>query len=200
MEFKIRHHTVWIQQGIVINWFIPVAIFLLYVALGFNIHHKPATTIFLGMLLISFAAEFLFVVLFFIELLYGARIMIEHDHIDIRMLLRRKRISFDQIEKATYYHEGDRLSDLRRSNKGDTPTTRLIFGRRHFRALLSFRLSSGKIICLNDVTPKYEDRVKRAMVDPNTITDEDVRLYQAYQCYRSAADQYAREHGLQIPR
>ena len=25
MEFKIRHHTVWIQQGIVINWFIPAA-------------------------------------------------------------------------------------------------------------------------------------------------------------------------------
>lgn len=133
--------------------------------------------------------EILFIVLFVSEQIYGARIIIESDHIDVRMVLRRKRLCFHEIADAEYSHYFDPKED---DSHFISPDVGYSFGPQ-LRSQLVFYLNSGKVFILNDQARGYEEKRKRAMVDPRIDPDENIRLYQAYQCYRSAAELYARK-------
>ena len=198
MEFKIKHDTKWIHYGIAVPWIVLIAAFVIsMIFFGYDMSNESKAILFLNILVCCAPFEILSILLFAAEKIYGARIIIRQDHVEIRMVLRHKRISFDEIETAKYSHYYTRKKDA--PSLLATPDYNITL-EPELRSQLIFYLNSGKIFRLNDKAAGYEERQKRAQVDMKFNPDETIRLYQAYQCYRSAADQYAREHGLQIPR
>ena len=173
--------------------------------------HEKRITFLLGLFIVLLVLSVICLILFLLERITGAKIIVNHDHIIIRKLLRHRRKIFClDIMNARYsYH--DTVEDSRYLTTESTDQTPgLIY--RHLRkdtarrppdsvALLEFELVSGERISLNDHNTKsYNQMLNRAKVDPAVNPNAYVRLYQAYQCYCAAVDQYARENGLQIPR
>ena len=209
MEFKIRHTTPFFSLGMILPGVLFIVVLFLYLALGIALTDSLlAMEIFVGVFIFCAAAEILFIVLFLVELACGAKIIIESDHVDIRMLLRRKKIHFYDIEEARYSH-----NEISQHGRYHSPyrhhTLAGMYGhyyysrkwrRNKIEAQLDFYLTSGKRITLVDAATGYAAKRDRAKVDPSVDPDENVRLYQAYQCYRSAVDQYAVSHKFQIPR
>ena len=209
MEFQIRHTTPFFTLGMILPGMLFVIVLFLYIALDIAVTDSLlAAEIFLGVLIFCMAAEVFFIVLFLIELVCGAKIIIGSDHVEIRMLLRRRKIHFYDIEEVRYSHSGSiqkpRYHSPRRHHSLAGMYGHYYYQRKWQRqkitAQLDFYLTSGKCITLTDNATGYAQKRERAKVDPSVDPDENVRLYQAYQCYRSAVDQYAVSHKFQIPR
>lgn len=189
MEFKVKHDTKWIHYGIGVPWIVLIFPFLIFLFLGFDINNEIEATLFLRLLAFCAPFEILFIVLFVSEQIYGARIIIESDHIDVRMVLRRKRLYFHEIIEAKYSHYYD---PKEKDSHFTSPDIGYSFGPQ-LRSQLIFYLNSGKVLILNDKATGYEEKRKRAMVDPRIDPDENIRLYQAYQCYCSAVELYVQK-------
>ena len=202
MEFQIEHRSRIFARGMQIPGLAFMGALLLMVIIGVTLQNGTVLMIFCGFSAVLAVIEVIFMILSLIEIFYGAKVIVNSDHLDIRMVLRRKRIPFDQIEETKYSHyEGTKYPRYRSDDFfGDYTIVKKLYGRKYFRTQLDIFLSSGKHISLTDNANGYSKKRKQAQVNPSINPDEDIRLYQAYQCYRSAVDQYAREHGLQIPR
>ncbi|MCR4760573.1 MAG: hypothetical protein K5705_09965 [Oscillospiraceae bacterium] len=195
MRFKVRHTTKLFFRYKDYLLLVPFALLNLFVAFGFSIQDTIPTYILFGLIVFCIAAFFILLILYIIELFCGAKIIIESDSVEIRMLLRRKKIRFTEIEEVKYTHDEELVRSHRGRHSGP-------YRRRYYelRAKLTFFLTSGKSVCVNDKGTGYLEKRDRAKVDPSVNPDEDITLYQAYQCYCAAVDEYARQHGLQIPR
>ncbi len=191
MEFKIKHNTKWIHYGIGMPWLVLVIIFLIPFLLGFDFNNEFKAMFLLVLLALCAPFELFFIILFVIEQLYGARIFVESDYIDVRMVLRHKRIRFNEITEVKYSH----YYDSKETDLCGTPDISYSFGPQ-LRSKLTFYLTSGKVFVLNDKALGYEQRQKRSLVDHGIEPDENIRLYQAYQCYCSAVNQYKLESAL----
>ena len=203
MEFKIRHETPLFFLGIVFPLVLLLAALLLMGAVGLTLQKETAAMIFLGLLIFAIAAEVIFIFLYVLEKIFGAKIIIYTDHVELRMLLRRKKLFFYDIEQTKYTHyEGKRSSygrreDLYYETSNYSHTRDFLYHKMRsgsiVRAQLAFYLTSGKAVILNDDAKSYRKMRERAKVDLSIDPDADVRLYQAYQCYCSARDRYAVE-------
>lgn len=187
MKFKIKHSSKLFFYGIVIPAIVFSVALLIFILLGFDFSNETAAMIFTGIFAVSAVTAIIFIILYTIEQLFGAKIIVENDHVDIRMLLRRRKLRFDDIADAKYYHyEGSRYPKLH-LYYSKYLHNRYIYnaqkGRKYYRSSLDFILSSGKVINLNDKATGYAKKRKLAMSDPNIDPDEDVKLYQAYQCF-----------------
>ena len=201
MEFKIRHETPLFFWGIVLPLVLLLAALLLMVAVGLTLQNETAAMFFLGLLVLASAAEVLFILLYITEKLCGAKIIINTDHVELRMLLRRRKLWFYDIEQTRYTHyEGERSSygrreDLYYETSNYSHTKDYLYHKMRsgstVRAQLAFYLTSGRAVILNDDAKAYRKMRERAKVDLSIDPDADVRLYQAYQCYCSARDRYA---------
>ena len=195
MKFKVRHTTKLFFRYKDYLLLVPFALWNLFVAFGFSSNDTIPTCILFGLILFCIAAFFILLILYIIELFCGAKIIIESDSVEIRMLLRRKKIRFTEIEEVKYTHD----EELVRSHRGrhGGPHRRNYYV---IRPQLTFFLTSGKSVRINDKGTGYPEKRNLAKVDPTVNPDEDITLYQAYQCYCAAVDEYSRQHGLQIPR
>ena len=195
MKFKVRHTTKLFFRYKDYLLLVPFALLYLFVTFDFSFDDTIPTYIFFGLILFCIAAFFILQILYFIELFCGAKIIINSDSVEIRMLLRRKKIRFTEIEEVKYTHD----EELVRSHRGrhGGPHRRNYYV---IRPQLTFFLTSGKSVRINDKGTGYPEKRNLAKVDPTVNPDEDITLYQAYQCYCAAVDEYSRQHGLQIPR
>ena len=197
MEFKVRHITklfYWYRDYFLLA---PFGLLNLFIALGLTVDNYILTLILFGLISFCILMFLVVLILHIIEFFAGAKIIIGNDHIEIRRLLRlRKKIAFTEIEEVKYTHEAEPVHT--RLNGRSGPRRRRIYYT--VRPQLAFFLTSGKCVCLNDTPGSYLTERDRAKVDPTVDPDQDVTLYQAYQCYCAAVDEYARQHGLQIPR
>lgn len=200
MEFKIRHQTPLFFFGIIFPLVLLVAALLLAVALGITIQNETAAMIGIGLIVFSAAAEILFIILYVTEVIFGAKIIIWTDHVELRMLLRRKKLYFYDIEQAKYSHfETGRNAygreDLYYETSNYSHTRDFLYHKMRKRhdvsAMLEFYLTSGKVVTLTDDARSYARKREHAKVDLSLDPDADVKLYQAYQCYCSARDKYA---------
>ena len=179
---RIKHESKIIHYGLICPWFIALAAVLIFKLLGFTTKNEAATMILLGVFAICAADLVIFAVLFIIEKIFGAVMIIENDHLDIRMLLRHKRLYFDSIVDAKYSHYYDN-EDAYAGYDIYTIGPRL-------RSQLVFMLNSGKRFRLNDNAKGYEGKQNLWITDPKADPNENIKLYQAYRCFRSAYDRY----------
>lgn len=187
MKFNIKHTTRLFYRGIVLPWFIFIAVLLLFLALGFDVSYKIPTMIFIGITVLCVVAELIFVILYGIEGFFGAKIIVESDHIYVKMLLRRKKLHFDDIADAKFSHYEESTSYHYRPY----PSHHKFY--RHGTSIcskLDFYLSSGKIFSLNDDAKGYAKKRNQWTVAPNLDPNKDIQLYQAYRCYLAAARRY----------
>lgn len=186
MEFRIKH----ISRSLYLGLVIPVPAFIVsiiaYVYMGFDFTNSCAAMIFIGFFFLCAAIEIVFIILYVIEQICGAKIIIESDHIDVRMLLRRKRFLFDEIDDAKYTHY---LVNNEKRKKRFSKETDYSYDT-HARSQLNLHLSSGKIFSLNDKATGYEKKREKWITDPELDPDEDVILYHAYKCLCSAYRNY----------
>ena len=191
MKFKISHLTKWIHCGIFFPWPAAIAAILIYLFLGFDISNELPTYILFGVFALCAAVESVFILLFIAEKIYGAKITVEYDHIDVKMILRHKKISFADIENMKYrhYYESDE-DEHSWLNKLFTPHENDEDHSRRIRSKLIFYLSSGKVLTLNDKADGYRQKQTLWITDPDIDPDENVKLYQAYRCCVSASRQY----------
>lgn len=192
MKFRIRHETQLFQSGIVIPWFAAIAAVLLFVLLEFTIENTLVTMILIGILALCAVAEIVFVLLFAAEKIWGAKIIVESDHLDIRMFLRRRKLLFDDIEDVKYRHYECGSSNRELKQRSNSLLTKYFVDDEviRIRSKLTFYLASGRTLTLNDDAPGYEQKRRLWITEPDLDPDEDVKLYQAYLCYRSACRQY----------
>ncbi|MBP5378093.1 MAG: hypothetical protein J6Y64_00955 [Ruminococcus sp.] len=193
MKFRINHETPLFHYGVTIPLIVPVVALLLYLFFELNVNDFGPTMVLAGITALSCVIELLSIILFFGEKIWGGKIIVENDRLDIRLFLRRKKIRFDKIDdvKYTHYEITENHGSERRRH------SRNIFVRYHaddvtirVRAKLIIYLSSGKKFILNDDASGYAKKRKLWITEPDLDPDEDVRLYQAYQCYLSASRQY----------
>jgi membrane-bound ClpP family serine protease len=192
MKFKIRHESRVFSLGICIPWLVAIAAFLIFVFLGFNIKNVTATIILIRISALCCVAEILFIILFLTEKIFGAKIIIENDHVAVKMLLRRRKLYFDMIDHVKYTHYEIIKSQRLRYKNSKQLFERYIDmnGRKTVRSELNFHLITGKVFSLNDDATGYEYKRKLWITNPEIDPDEDVKLYQAYQCYCHSYRQY----------
>ncbi len=192
MKFKIRHETRAFLYGIIIPWGVAAAVLLLYVFFGFTVFDELPAKILLGILILCGAVEIISILLYIAEKILGTKIVIESDHIKVRMLLRCKKIHFDDIADAKYRHYYDRTEEKNNpysimTQHADEDYFRTV---PKIRSQVIFYLLSGKVFRLNDVATNYKWKRNLWITDPEIDPDGDVKLYQAYLCYRSAWHKY----------
>lgn len=192
MKFKIKHTSPALCYGIIIPWYVSIAALLLFVFLGFTIKDKYPTIIFGGIIALSLVIEIIYVFLFAIEKIFGAKIIVEADHVKIHMLLRCQKIYYDNISDVKYSHYECSKSHKYRKNRSRSLFYKMFEDDEDvwIRAQLTFYPVLGKVIELNDEATNYEQKRKRWITDPDLDPDEDVKLYQAYRCYKSAYNRY----------
>ena len=208
MEFRIKHTSRIFFLG-------PFAVFVIVIGMGlmgsiitlFLPDDEMRGEILLVFFIAAFALDVIYLFLFFLEKIVGAKLIINHDHIIIRKMLRhRRKIFFVDIANAKYSHLDTNSNTRYPAPVHDgAPSERMRAQRPAKRqteaiAQLVFETVSGERFRLIDYAKSYNQMRERAMVDPSVDPDADVLLYQAYQCYCAAVDQYARENNLQIPR
>lgn len=191
MKFKIKHETRAFLYGIIIPWGVAAVTLLLFVFFGFTVFDELPARIFLGTLILCGAVEIISILLYTAEKIFGAKIIIESDHIKVRMFLRCRNIRFDDIADAKYRHYYDRTEEknnpysiLTQRADANFPTAPII------RSQIIFYLLSGKVFKLNDVATNYKWKRNLWITNPEVDPDGDVKLYQAYLCYRSAWHKY----------
>ena len=92
MEFRIRHTSNLFRFSILLPWVVFFAGAALFGILNlFLKNDQQRAEVFLVLLLLCIGLDVLYLVLFFLEKLVGAKIMIAQDHIVIRKMLRRHR-------------------------------------------------------------------------------------------------------------
>ncbi len=203
MKFHIRHQSPIFFFMMVFPAIVMTMILLFYVTFGIAITDSlGAVYFFMGAFIFCAAVEIISIILYLIDFFYGANIIVGSDFVDIRLFLRRKKVHFTEIMDVSYSHDEYDYSKHNRHHAN--PLGQYFYAKRWRRhklmAQLDFHLTSGKRITLTEAARGYAEGRKRAMVDPTVNPDENVRLYQAYQCYCSAVDQYSIQHGLQITR
>ena len=105
MKFKVRHTTKLFFRYKDYLLLVPFALLYLIVTFDFSFDDTIPTYIFFGLILFCIAAFFILLILYIIELFCSAKIIIESDSVEIRMLLRRKKILFTEIEEVKYTHD-----------------------------------------------------------------------------------------------
>ena len=194
MEFKIKHITPFFY----IMMYVCFGLWLLtLIVLGFLWWNFSADVLFAFLWIMGseLAAALLFCILHLTERIVGGKIIIEQDAVVLKLLLRKKRIPFSEIEDSdfSHYEEYYRRTGTYNTSVYVKKTIRNLGGksrywRLHLRSMLEFYLVSGKTITLTDDAPKYKEARELAKThsdyDPNT----NIRLYQAWQCYKSARD------------
>ena len=199
MKFKVRHISKLFRPRVApLLLYIPMMTggILAIAGMGSAMEDHVQRVMFLFVLfIVLLVLSVIYLFLFILERIIGAKIIINSDSVEIRKMLRRKKIRFTEIEEAKYTHDEELVRSHRGRHSGP-------YRRRYYelRAQLTFFLTSGKSVCVNDKGTGYLEKRDRAKVDPSVNPDEDITLYQAYQCYCAAVDEYARQHGLQIPR
>ena len=107
------------------------------------------------------------------------------------MLLRHRKISFDDIADAKYRHYYDRTEEKNNPYSILTQCADADFRAvPKIRSQIIFYLLSGKVFKLNDKATNYEWKRGLWITNPEIDPDEDIKLYQAYLCYRSAWHRY----------
>ena len=191
MKFRIRHETRAFLYGIIIPWGVAAAALLLFIFFGFTVFDELPAKIFLGILILCGAAEIIFILLYITEKIFGTKLIIESDHIKVKMLLRHRKISFDDIADVKYRHYYDRTEEKNNPYSIFTQRADAEFQTvPKIRSQIIFYLLSGKVFKLNDNATNYEWKRGLWITNPEVDPDEDVKLYQAYQCYRSAWHRY----------
>lgn len=192
MKFSIRHFSGMFDLGTIIPLAAALLAFLFYVFFGFNISAFMPTVILMRFLAVCGIVEVLFIVLRIAEFIYGARIIIEEDHLDVKMLLRRRRLFYAEIEDAKYGHYEVSRDNRGRKERSDSLLYKIFADdeEKEVRAELTFFLASGKKFRLNDNATNYVWKQKKWITDPDLDPDEDVKLYQAYKCYLHACRQF----------
>lgn len=182
MEFKIQHVTKMFKWGINIPVYALLIMLVLFISFGFTIENYVAFMIFLSIAALEFLIMVIFAILSFMESIFGSKIIIHEDHVEIRLILRRKKIYYKHIEEGKYSHYSYIIRNHRRQYYAP--------GREVIRAQLAFYLTSGKVIIVNDDADSYQRMKHSAMVRYDIDPDENVNLYKAYQCFRSSYDHY----------
>ena len=192
MKFRIKHATPAFYYGIIIPWLIAIAVFLLFIFLGFTIKDKYPTIISGGILALCIAVDIIFVFLYATEKILGAKIIIEADHVKINQLFRRRKIYYDNIADVKYTHYECSKSNSYRKDRSKSLLYKILKDDEDVwvRSQLIIYPILGKVITLNDEATSYEWKRKRWITEPDLDPDEDVKLYQAYRCYKSAYRQY----------
>jgi hypothetical protein len=192
MKFRISHETSAFYYGVIIPWVVFVGTLLLFVFFGFTVKDKIPTYILVGITVLCVLSELLFALLSIGEKLFGAKIIVEGDHIYVKMFMRHKKIYYDQIAdvKYTHYEYYDSSSERQRHSDNLFARYRARDPRKGVRAKLIIYPEMGKPFILNDKAPGYERKRKLWTIDPNIDPDENVKLYQAYKCYCAASSNY----------
>ena len=183
MEFSIKHISPLFRRGMIIPWILFAAMIAVYLIFGLNFTNMAALNVFIAVSAVLTAVWLVFAILYGIERLCGAKLIIESDHIEARMLLRRKRIRYDDISDSKYRHyEETRDEDDRKH----------IYSKSHatVRSRFDLYLSSGKVFSVNDIATGYKEKRLRIHTDPGIDPDSDVKLYQAYKYFRFAYNKY----------
>ncbi|MBR6967766.1 MAG: hypothetical protein IKH78_04450 [Ruminococcus sp.] len=194
MKFRINHETKLFLYGIIAPWIAATVAVAVYLLLDYNVTYERPTLIMIGLSAVLAVIEIIFIILFLAEKFFGAKIIIEKDYVKIRMLLRRRKFHFYEIADAKYSHYYDGGDNNNDSGGG---LFRYVIPRDDYpsrpprvRARLTFYLESGRTFSLNDDAYRYAAKQKLWITDPDIDPDEDVKLYQAYQCYCAACRDY----------
>ncbi len=192
MKFRIKHATPAFYYGVIIPWFVIIAAIFLFILLGFTIKDKYPTIVFGSIIALCVAVDVIFILLISMESIFGAKIIVEADHVKINMLLRRKKLYYNNIADMKYTHYECTRNKRYRKERSDSLLYKMLKSDENvrIRSLLIFYPILGKDFSLNDDAPNYEWKQKKWITDPNLDPDEDVKLYQAYLCCRSAYRQY----------
>lgn len=192
MKFSIRHYSGIFDMGTIIPLVAALIVFLLYVFFGLNITDVMPTIVLMRFLAVCGIVEVLFIILRIAEFIYGARVIVEEDHLDVKMLLRRRRLYYAEIQDAKYGHYEVIRNNRGRKERSDSLLYKIFADdeKKEVRAELTFFLASGKKFRLNDNATNYVWKQKKWITDPDLDPDEDVKLYQAYKCYLHACRQF----------
>lgn len=190
MEFKIKHRTRLFRYGVTVPWIFFLLAFLAYIFFGLSIKDTYAFMVLIGLFILCAVTEIVFIVLYVLDRIYGGKIVIESDHVDIRLLFRHKKLLFDDISDAKYSHYYDEREEKRSLLSMALDSHHYYRPEMYVRSQLYFYLVSGKVLTLNDVALGYRKKRERWITNPGVDPDEDVKLYQAYQCYCSASRRY----------
>ncbi len=192
MKFRINHETRAFHHGTIIPLIAAAAALVIFIFLGFDISYYTPTMVLVGIEVLCSAAELIFIVLYIGEKIWGTKIIVESDCLDIRMFLRRKKLPYSKIDdvKYTHYEDSDTLGEHKRHSSNIFVRYRARKRRVWIRSKLIIYLSSGKKLILNDDAADYAKRRKLWITEPNLDPDENVKLYQAYKCCLAASHQY----------
>ena len=185
MKFRIKHFSRIFDLGRAVPLIIAMVAVALYLLLEFNITYEAPTKFVLRLLAVCAIVEILFIVLRITEAVSGAKIIIEDDHVYVKMLLRRRKIYFDEIADTKYRHYETTRDNRGRKQRSGSLLYKLTASdeKTEVRSELTFYLLTGKPFSLNDEATNYEWKRRKWITDPDLDPDEDVKLYQAYKCY-----------------
>lgn len=192
MKFRIDHKSKFIGRGIHFPWIAEIVILAVYLILGANVKDVTETLILIYITAILGIIQIAFILLFIGEKIFGTKIIVGTDNVDVRTLLRGRKIYFDEIDdmKYTHYECSESTGERPRHFKYLFVRYTAPEERTWVRAELIFYLSSGRTIRLNGSAPGYEQKRKLWITEPDLDPDEDVPLYKAYLCCRSARRQF----------
>lgn len=185
MKFRIKHFSRIFDVGIAVPWIVAIVAVALYFFLEFNITYEAPTKFVVRLLAVCGIVEILFIVLRIAESICGAKIIIEDDHVYVKMLLRRRKLYFDEIADTKYRHYEATRDNRGRKQRSGSLLYKLTASdeKTQVRSELTFYLLTGNPFRLNDEATNYEWKQKKWITDPGLDPDEDVKLYQAYKCY-----------------
>ena len=196
MEFRINHITNFLRRGIIISACVFAAALLIFLIMGITAESAAPVLILGGIFILCAAAEVIFVLLYLLERIFGTKVIINDDHVRIKMLLRRKTLRFDEIADTKYTHYECTRDNTERKQRSDSLLYKYAAADKkvRMRSRLIFYLDSGRAFSLNDDATNYKRKQKQWMTNPGIDPDEDVSLYQAYQCYLHACRQFYNSH------
>lgn len=197
MKFRIKHISSLYRWGIALPWIVIIAALAIFLIVGLDVTFVFPTLVLIRLTAVCGIAEMVFIFLYIAERIYGARLIINDDHVVIKTLHRHRKLYYAEIEDTKYSHyECTRSYRERKERSGSLLYKYLQDDEETWtRSKLTFYLTSGKTVTVNDEATNYEWKRSKWITDPDLDPDEDVVLYQAYQCYRTACREYCKVLG-----
>lgn len=104
MKFRIKHISSLYNWGIALPWIVILAALALFLFLGLDVTFVFPTLVLIRLAAVCGIAEVIFIFLYIAERIYGARLIINEDHIVIKTLHRHRKLYYAEIEDAKYSH------------------------------------------------------------------------------------------------
>ena len=92
MKFRIKHISSLYNWGIALPWIVIIAALALFLFLGLDVTFVFPTLVMIRLAAVCGIAEVIFIFLYIAERIYGARLIINEDHIVIKTIHRHRKL------------------------------------------------------------------------------------------------------------